>query len=237
VARGRWDRIRHRHASLQTTAGSGTGLALLEFVLPLPFSGQEELHVNEQTEAFRGPESAVLVLARELAQAEIRRTALVRAHRWSLVGLGLAAAIGGFAMGVYVATPAMAEIQGAAGSAAHASQGAPAPSRDQLVATLPAEERTRLAEFEQKVAWVSQYMRSSPQFDAGATIALFLGDMARAMESVPKMQAEMQAMNAKMNALPFMANEVAGMNAKMGLMAANMDSTMGRAGRMMPWGW
>jgi len=93
--------------------------------LPLPFPGQEELHVNEQTEAFRGPESAVLVLARELAQAEIRRTALVRAHRWSLVGLGLAAAIGGFAMGVYVATPAMAEIQGAAGSAAHASQGAP----------------------------------------------------------------------------------------------------------------
>jgi len=54
---------------------------------------------------------------------------------------------------------------------------------------------------------------------------------------VPKMQAEMQAMNAKMNAPPFMANEVAGMNAKMGLMAANMDSTMGRAGRMMPWGW
>jgi hypothetical protein len=98
---------------------------------------------------------------------------------------------------------------------------------------LPAEERARLAEFEQKVAWVSQYMRSSPQFDAGATIALFLGDVARAMESVPKMQ----AMNAKMNALPFMANEVAGMNAKMGLMAADMDSTMGRAGRMMPWGW
>jgi hypothetical protein len=40
-----------------------------------------------------------------------------------------------------------------------------------------------------------------------------------------------------MNALPFMANEVAGMNAKMGVMAADMDSTMGRAGRMMPWGW
>lgn len=193
--------------------------------------------MNEQIEAFRAPESAVLVLARELARAEVRRTALVRAHRWSLVGLGLAAAIGGFAMGVYVAAPAMAESQRAAGSTANASQAAPSPGRDQLVAALPAEERSRLAAFEQKVAWVSQYMRSSPQFDAGATIALFLGDMARAMESVPKMQAEMQAMNAKMNALPFMANEVAGMNAKMGLMAADMDSTMGRAGRMMPWGW
>jgi hypothetical protein len=51
------------------------------------------------------------------------------------------------------------------------------------------------------------------------------------------MHAEMQVMNGKMNALPFLASEVAGMNAKMGVMAADMDSTMGRAGRMMPWGW
>jgi len=40
-----------------------------------------------------------------------------------------------------------------------------------------------------------------------------------------------------MNALPVMAAEMQGMNAKMGIMAAGMDSTMGRAGRMMPWGW
>ena len=105
------------------------------------------------------------------------------------------------------------------------------------MAMLPAGERARLEEFEQKVAWVSQYTRSSPQFDAGAAIALFLGNMAKAMESVPLMHAEMQVMNAKMNALPFMANEVAGMNAKMGVITADMDSTMGRAGRMMPWGW
>jgi hypothetical protein len=105
------------------------------------------------------------------------------------------------------------------------------------MAMLPAEERVRLEVFEQKVAWVSQYMRSSPQFDAGAAIALFLHDMAQAMESMPKMQADMEVMNAKMNALPFMANEVAGMNARIGIVAANMDSTMGRAGRVLPWGW
>lgn len=58
------------------------------------------------------------------------------------------------------------------------------------------------------MSWASQYTRSSPQFDAGAAIAL-----------------------------PFMANEVTGMNAKMGVMTADMDSTLGRAGRMMPWGW
>jgi hypothetical protein len=54
------------------------------------------------------------------------------------------------------------------------------------------------------------------------------------------MRAEMQVMNAKMNALPVMVSEIQGMNAKMGVVAAGMDSTMGRAGRMlptMPWNW
>jgi hypothetical protein len=193
--------------------------------------------VNEPTVSSTDLDSPILALARELARAEIRCAALVRAQRGSLIGLTLAAAIGGFAIGIYVASPAMAQIQGSAGPAAQASQPAVAPTREQLAATLPSAERARLEQFERKVAWVSQYMRSSPQFDAGATIALFLGDMAKAMESVPLMQAEMQAMNAKMNALPFMANEVAGMNAKMGVITADMDSTMGRAGRMMPWGW
>lgn len=99
------------------------------------------------------------------------------------------------------------------------------------------DQRARIEEFEQQVVWLSQYMRSSSEFDAGAAIALFLANMSRSMDSVPKMHAEMQVMNAKMNALPVLANEVASINAKMAVMAANMDSTMGRAGRMMPWGW
>lgn len=193
--------------------------------------------MNETASTLPGPDVTVLALAGELAQAEARCATLVQARRWSLLGVGLAAAIGGFVAGAYVATPAMAQTQGLAGSAAQAAQSVPAPTREQLMAMLPADERARLQEFEQKVAWVSQYTRTSPQFDAGAAIALFLGNMARAMESVPKMHAEMQVMNGKMNALPFMANEVAGMNAKMGVVAADMDSTMGRAGRMMPWGW
>jgi hypothetical protein len=106
-----------------------------------------------------------------------------------------------------------------------------------LLAQLPPADRARLEEFEQKVGWLSQYMRSSPQFDAGAAVALFLSSMAKSIDAMPGMYAEMQAMNAKMNAMPVLANEVAGMNAKMSVIAANMDSTMGRAGRMMPWGW
>lgn len=193
--------------------------------------------MSEPAATLASPDSIILALSRELAHAEIRCATLARTRRWSLVGLVLAAAISGFVAGLYAAAPATAQSQLPAGLPGQTPQTTPAPTRDQLIAMLPGDERVRLEQFEQKVAWVSGYMRSSPQFDAGAAIALFLGDIAKAMEAVPQMQAEMQVMNAKMNALPFMANEVAGMNAKMGVMAADMDSTMGRAGRMMPWGW
>jgi hypothetical protein len=192
--------------------------------------------VNDTRQYPSCPELTLLALARELAEAQVRCAVLARARRWSLAGLALAAAAG-FGAGAYVASPAVAQTPGAAATALAMPSAAPAASRAQLLAALPTGDRARVEEFEQKVAWISQYMRSSPQFDPGAAIALFLGDMARAMEAVPQMHAEMQVMNGKMNALPFMANEVAGMNAKMGVMAADMDSTMGRAGRMMPWGW
>ena len=210
--------------------------ALLEFSVR-PFHAAKEANVSEPTVTLTSPDSTILALARELARAEIRCAMLARTRRWSLVGLVLAAAMGGFVVGLYAIAPATAQSQVSAGPAGQTPHAVPAPTREQLVAMLPGDERARLEQFEQKVAWVSGYMRSSPQFDAGAAIALFLGDIAKAMEAVPQMQAEMQVMNAKMNALPFMANEVAGMNAKMGVMAADMDSTMGRAGRMMPWGW
>jgi hypothetical protein len=180
-----------------------------------------------------GTDFTVAALARELARTQARLDALVPGRRRSLLGLALAAALG-FGAGAYIASPAGAQTQPYAGAALQPT--APGPTHDQLLARLPPEQRTRVQEFERRVGWLSQYLRSSPQFDAGAAIAVFLSDMATAMESVPRMHAEMQAMNAKMNAMPVLANEVAGMNAKMGVVAANMDSTMGRAGRMMPWG-
>ncbi len=178
----------------------------------------------------------VLALARDLARSEARCAALSRERRWPLAGLTLAAALG-FGAGAYVAAPAGAQTQGTSAPAAQPPLAAPGPTRDQLMAQLPPADRARLEEFEQKVGWLSQYMRSSPQFDAGAAVALFLSSMAKSIDAMPGMYAEMQAMNAKMNAMPVLANEVAGMNAKMSVIAANMDSTMGRAGRMMPWGW
>jgi hypothetical protein len=44
-------------------------------------------------------------------------------------------------------------------------------------------------------------------------------------------------MNGKMSTLPVLATEVQGMHGKMAVMAAGMDSTMGRAWRMFPWPW
>jgi hypothetical protein len=178
----------------------------------------------------------VLALAHDLARAEARCAVLAGVRHRSIAAVVLAAAAG-FGVGAHVVAPATAQPQPAGATTAQVSAAAPAQTRDQLMAMLSPEDRARLEDFEQRVSWVSRYTRSSPDFDAGAAIALFLGEIVKSMESVPRMHAEMQAMNGKMNALPFLANEVAGMNAKMGVMTADMDSTMGRAGRMMPWGW
>jgi hypothetical protein len=196
----------------------------------------EESPVKETPTAASESDLTVLALARELARAEARCAALSHQRRWPIAGLALAAALG-FGTGAYVAAPVGAQTQGVLAPAARPPLAAPGPTRDQLMAQLPPADRARLEEFEQKVGWLSQYMRSSPQFDAGAAVALFLSSMAKSIDAMPGMYAEMQAMNAKMNAMPVLANEVAGMNAKMTVITANMDSTMGRAGRMMPWGW
>jgi hypothetical protein len=192
--------------------------------------------MTDASDADLSLQATVLDLAHALVRSEARREALARRHRWSIAGAVLVGALG-LAAGAYLATPATAQTGGAAQPVLQLSQPTPGPSREQLIAMLPAEERARLEAFEQKVGWLGQYMRSSPQFEPGPAIALFLSQMAQDMGSVPKMHAEMQVMNGKMNALPVLANEVMAINAKLGVIAANMDSTMGRAGRMMPWGW
>jgi hypothetical protein len=80
---------------------------------------------------------------------------------------------------------------------------------------------------------------------------MVLFDMSRSVEVMPAlyravaaMADDMRTMNArlaemerKMDALPVLATEVQGMRAQMAVMAAGVDSTMGRAGRMLPWNW
>ena len=107
--------------------------------------------------------------------------------------------------------------------------------REALLSALPADKRKQVEEFSGQVQWLSEFMRASPDFDAGAAVALFLSMMARDVGAVPGMYQEMQVMNARMAAVPAMAAELQGINAKMSVMTSAMDSTMGRAGRMLPW--
>lgn len=145
---------------------------------------------------------------------------------------------------------------------------AAAAERQRLMESLSSEERARVETFEEDQQWVSDYIAASEGFDPGATIALFLSQMAESVKVMPdvlaevrsmtdevhSMNNEMHTMNDKMNALPVLASEVQGMHAQMGalpvlateikgmhfymsVMARDMDSTMGEAGRMVPWNW
>ena len=59
--------------------------------------------------------------------------------------------------------------------------------------------------------------------------------MSEKMDALPILANDVQGMNDKMHALPVLATEVQGIHRQVAIMAADMDSTMGRAGRMMPW--
>jgi hypothetical protein len=120
--------------------------------------------------------------------------------------------------------------------------GARRATREALVAQLSPEHKRKLDQFEREVGWLSQYIQTWDEGQAGVVIALMLFRMADNMESVPKMHREMEVMNSLMNSMPVVASEMQRMNANMaaivanmGVMSSNMDSTMGRMGRMMPW--
>ena len=92
-------------------------------------------------------------------------------------------------------------------------------------------------------------MNDSPAFEPARAVAVILHDMKEMLEAVPRMaedtrrmstdmhqmMTDMHQMNQKISAVPVMAAEMQSMNVKIGIMAHGVDSTMGRAGRMMPW--
>jgi len=171
-----------------------------------------------------------------LTQSEARCSALERRQRRLYGGLALSLTLG--------LSATLVGLSGAVAEDSHqvrpADQAAgPAPDlearRQALLAPLPADQRQEIVDFAAKVQWLSEFMRASPEFDAGAAVALFLSMMVRDISAVPGMYQEMQVMNARMAAVPAMAAELQGINAKMSVMTSAMDSTMGRAGRMMPW--
>jgi ADP-ribosylglycohydrolase len=117
-----------------------------------------------------------------------------------------------------------------------------AAKRKALIAQLPEEKRQEIEEFQQRVEWVSQYMQTWDEGQAGAVVALMLSRIGDNMDAVPKMHQEMKTMNSLMKSMPIVAVEMQRMNANislitanMGVMTHNMDSTMGRMGRWAPW--
>lgn len=143
---------------------------------------------------------------------------------------------------------------------------AAAEERKRLKQLLPADMHAQIEEFEAEVKWVHDYLQVFDDFDAGAAMTLFLGQMSSSVEVMPAMYAEVRSMkqemqslndqiltmNQKMDALPVLAHDVQGMNGKMNAlpaltlevqgihrqvtgMSVDMDSTMGRFGRIVPW--
>lgn len=107
--------------------------------------------------------------------------------------------------------------------------------RAQLLAQLPADSRHELEQFAREAEWLGQYLRTLAPDEAGALVALMLFRMAKTMENMDAMEKHMSIMSTQMTALPAIVAELNQINAKMGVITQNMDSTLGRAGRMVPW--
>ena len=191
---------------------------------------------------------SVRQLSQQLSLAEKRYQNSLRTQRWLLVIAILVVAVFISSNGNSESNALSSLARGLDASATASSpRAAPTPEQieakqAQLKAQLSEEQRRELEEFEIRVRWLSQYMQTWDENQAGAVVALMLHRVAENMDSVPKMHEEMIAMNSLMRSLPVMTTEmqrmsanIAVMTANMGVMTRDMDSTMGRMGRMMPW--
>jgi hypothetical protein len=196
--------------------------------------------------------AAIAGLTTALQRFEARYEAARRAERRLRIGLFLATLVI-LAGAVFVALGATTDFlaQIAPPRLAQSDPAAAEAQKQRLLVSLPAEERARLQQFEAEIRLLREYVDVSPDFNAGAAVAMVLFDMSRSVEVMPAlyrvvaamaddirtMNGRLAEMERKMDALPVLATEVQGMRGQMAIMAAGMDSTMGRAGRMLPWNW
>jgi len=186
-------------------------------------------------------QQAIGLLARTLAQTEARHQRAIHRQRWFLIAITAILAIM-FFLGRGGTPTAFAQPAMSTTARPAIDPQAREAIRAQLKAQLPAEQQAKLVEFEQQVQWISQYMQTWDEGQAGAVVALMLSRIGDNMDAVPEMRDQMQVMNGLMRSMPTVAGEMQRMNANiavitanMGVMTHNMDSTMGRMGRWMPW--
>ena len=179
-----------------------------------------------------------LIKTLELTEARHDRT--IRRYRLLWLGI-IALVVAVLYMSIGSGPTAFAQTEPQQGMSAAQPQSSAA-KRKALIAQLPEEKRQEIEEFQQRVEWVSQYMQTWDEEQAGAVVALMLSRIAGSMDAVPEMHHEMKAMNSLMKSMPIVAVEMQRMNANislitanMGVMTHNMDSTMGRMGRWIPW--
>ena len=186
-------------------------------------------------------QQAIGLLARTLAQTETRHQRAMRRQQWFLIAIAAILATT-FYLGRGGAPTAFAQSGMPTAAKPQIDPQAREAMRATLKAQLPEEQQRKLVEFEQQVQWISQYMQTWDEGQAGAVVALMLSRIGDNMDAVPEMRDEMHVMNGLMRSMPTVAGEMQRMNANiavitanMGVMTHNMDSTMGRMGRWMPW--
>ena len=186
----------------------------------------------EQTQPTLGEESLRLILLElQSARAETRHQS--SRLRLMALGLGLMAILAGWSG--YQAISSAEPQAPVTAPATPMSREARAAQRRELLAMLPEETRAELEIFAQQAEWLDQYMHTWEPDQAGALVALMLFRMTKTMDTLPEMEQNMRVMSGQMAALPAIVGELNQINVKMSVITSNLDSTMGRAGRMMPW--
>ncbi|MFZ1537476.1 MAG: hypothetical protein WAT23_08840 [Chromatiaceae bacterium] len=186
----------------------------------------------EQTQATLGYDSLLLIL-KELQIARAETLHQSSRLRLMALGLGLMTILAGWSG--YQAISNAESQPPVTTPAASMSPEDRATQRRELMAMLPEEQRQELEKFAQQAEWLDQYMHTWEPDQAGALVALMLFRMTKTMDTLPEMERNMRIMSGQMAALPAIVGELNQINAKMSVITTNLDSTMGRAGRMMPW--
>jgi hypothetical protein len=179
-------------------------------------------------------------MLRKLELTDARHERAIRRYRLLWLGI-MALVVAVLTMSIGSGPTALAQTEPQQGMSAAQLQSSVA-KRKALIAQLPEEKQQKMEEFQQQVDWINQYMQTWDEEQAGAVVALMLSRIGDNMNAVPKMHQEMKTMNSLMKSMPIVAIEMQRMNtnmslitAHMGVMTHNMDSTMGRMGRWMPW--